>query len=329
MTLTGHVRTVGNLLVRGVRTVEPPPSVFWKTSLEDPVAGTVPLSGRLAVPTDADTLLILVHGLGGSSERGYMCEMAQTAWSLGVASLRLNLRGADRKGSDFYHGGLTDDLHAAIADEDLAGFEHVVCLGFSLGGHMVLRFGTEARDARVRAVAGICAPLDLGAGAWAIDGAALGVYRFYLLRGLKAMYRGLVASGGIRPDESQTRCALAARTLRDWDAATVVPRFGFRDVDDYYERASVGPRIHELRVPGLLLAVPGDPMVPAAAIRAFADPARPTHLTLRWTESGGHLALPRRVDLGMAGSTRWRVQVLRWLLAAANSPGDRLARGER
>src|SRR5688572_33453680 len=37
-----------------------------------------------------------------------------------------------------------------------------------------------------------------------------------------------------------------ARTLRELDRLTVVPRFGFADPEDYYRRASVGPLLADL-----------------------------------------------------------------------------------
>ena len=285
-------------------------------SLEDSISGTVRLSGRLSgCPPGIDatrTLLVLVHGLGGSSESGYMLQMAGAASSLGMGCLRLNLRGADHEGRDFYHGGLTDDLHAAVSNPPLSGFERIVCLGFSLGGHVVLRFGTEVEEPRVAALAGVCSPLDLGVGARAIDRAALGIYRFYLLRGLRTMHRRLSGLGRL-PGDPET--AQRARTLRQWDSATVVPRFGFRDVDDYYRRASVGSEIRNLRRPALMLLTEDDPMVPAAAIRGLVEPETPSELTIRWFRRGGHLALPREIDLGIDGPKDWRTQALLWLLA--------------
>ena len=86
---------------------------------------------------------------------------AGEALAAGMSCLRLNLRGADLEGEDFYHAGLTADLHAALADPALERYERVHLLGYSLGGHVVLRWATESGDARVRSVAAICPPLDL------------------------------------------------------------------------------------------------------------------------------------------------------------------------
>ena len=60
------------------------------------------------------TIVIIVHGLGGSATSYYARKAAVAAAEAGLDSLRLNLRGADRGGGDYYHAGLIEDLAAAI-----------------------------------------------------------------------------------------------------------------------------------------------------------------------------------------------------------------------
>jgi predicted alpha/beta-fold hydrolase len=107
---------------------------------------------------------------------------------------------------------------------------------------------------------------------------------------------------------------LRVRTLREWDRLTVVPRFGFADPEDYYGRASVGPRLGALRVPALLVASPVDPMVPASSIAAAARGV--SSLDLRWVERGGHVGFTPRLDLGLAGPPGLAGQLAAWLLGA-------------
>ncbi|HYH45236.1 MAG TPA: hypothetical protein VEG34_06075, partial [Thermoanaerobaculia bacterium] len=90
--------------------------------------------------------------------------------------------------------------------------------------------------------------------------------------------------------------AAGLRTLREWDDRVVAPRHGFAGAADYYQRASVGPRLGELRLPALVLAAQGDPMIPAATLRPILDRPHPG-LAVRWLDRGGHVAFPRRVAL--------------------------------
>lgn len=105
---------------------------------------------------------------------------------------------------------------------------------------------------------------------------------------------------------------LRARTLRDWDRMTVVPRFGFRDPDDYYDSMSVGPRLGELRVPALLIASRHDPMIPARRIPALRADC-PAMLQIHHVSQGGHVFFPRTLDLGLGAPTGVVAQALAWL----------------
>jgi predicted alpha/beta-fold hydrolase len=227
-----------------------------------------------------------------------MAEAARDAWSLGLASLRLNLRGADGEGGDFYHGGLTADLAAAV--RDLAGrFERVFALGFSLGGHVTMRYATEVDEPSFTGCAAVCSPLDLAVGVDAIDRPSMAVYRRYVLRNLKA---GFSPTALERSPVSPARLQ-GVEKLREWDSLTVVPRFGFRDTDDYYARASVGPLLSGLRRPALLVAAKHDPMIPPSAIRPHLEGGIESSLIVRWLGRGGHVALPASADLQLDGSS--------------------------
>ena len=88
MTISGHLWTVSALVGRALSATAPPPSQRWSTEVEDPTKGTVRLSGQLARPPEAGTAVVLVHGLGGSSESGYMTRAAATAHAIGLAPAR-------------------------------------------------------------------------------------------------------------------------------------------------------------------------------------------------------------------------------------------------
>ncbi len=304
----GHLRTIGAHLRRRIRPAEPPAAADWSTLVADPQLGSVRLTGRLST-TGRDRLLVAVHGLGGSAESHYLWELAATAVEAGWAVLRLNLRGADRSGEDFYHGGLTADLHAALADDALAAFSDISLVGYSLGGHAALRWATEAGDPRVRAVGAVCPPLDLAAGQRAIDRPGAVLYRGYILRHLREIYREVASRRAVPLPVSKVG---RIRSLWEWDDRIVAPRYGFEGAAEYYARASVAPRLDRLRLPALIAATSDDPMVPASTLRTvLAD--RAAGLEVRWIESGGHVAFPRDLDMGFGGRPGLGHQMLAWL----------------
>jgi uncharacterized protein len=239
----------------------------------------------------------------------YVSSVVPAAAALGLACLRLNLRGADGSGEDFYHAALTADLHAALASPPLAGFTDIYVLGYSLGGHLTLCFAAEPRDTRVRAVAAVCSPIDLARSAWAIDQPGRAPYRHYVLRKLKDCYSRVAQR---RPLPTPVESVLAVRSIRQWDACAVVPRYGFASTDDYYAHASVAPRLRDLGVPALLVNTEHDPMIPAATVRPALVGAAP-RLDVRWLRAGGHVGFPYDVDLGEKAPRGLEPQILHWL----------------
>jgi len=309
--VAGHLWTIVPHLRRGVRGGRAG-GRGWATEVEDPRVGRVRLSGLLFEPPGARALLVVVHGLGGSAASAYVLRAARAASSAGVAALCLSLRGADGSGEDVYNAALFDDLRAAVASPEVARYDEVFALGFSLGGHLVLCFATERPDPRVRAAAAVCAPLDLGACRKEIDRPSRGIYRRYLLARLRRLAASVDRRGRLASPLEELR---RVRTIREWDRKVVVPRFGFADPEDYYTRSSVGPKLARLAVPALLVAAQHDPMVPAATLRPFLREA--PRLDVRWVGRGGHLGFPSRLDLGERGPRGIDGQVVAWLLRHA------------
>ena len=305
--LHGHLWTVGPHARSLVRPPRAPDATRWRGEVEDPARGAIALSGLLTPGSDPTVVVVLVHGLGGLPEADYMRRAAAAVHRAGASSLRLALRGADRSGRDYYHAGLTADLHAALASPALAACERIFVVGFSLGGHMALRAATEpALDGRVVAVCAVCPPLDLAACQRHIDRARLDLYRRHVLRGLKDIYAGVARLGPVPTPVARAR---RIRTLLEWDEEIVAPRHGFGGAADYYDKMAVGPRLGALRRPALVVATEHDPMVPTVSSRPFLGAP---HVTARVSPRGGHVGFPRDVDLGLGAARGLMRQVLDW-----------------
>jgi predicted alpha/beta-fold hydrolase len=313
MSFQGHLWTIRPFLQNQLRPRKPPPSEPWSTEVEDPTVGPIRLQGRLSPPGPSGrACLVIVHGLGGSADSAYVIDAALAAEAQGLACLRLNLRGADGDNVDFYNAGLTADVHAALKSPALAAFEAIYLLGYSLGGHIVLRAATEteALDPRVRAVAAICPPLDLDRGCAALDQPRSWVYRRHILAGLKDMYAAVAARRRQRVPVAEAR---RITRLREWDDRIVAPRFGHASAEAYYAAATVVPRLAQLGVPSLLAAAAADPMVPADTLRP-ALVAPPALLDVRWIDEGGHVGFPGALALGFPAPLGLEPQAIQWLL---------------
>ncbi len=290
--LGGHLWTIAPDLLDRVWPARAPTDAPWSIAVQDARFGPVRIGGRIRIADDEDTLLVIVHGLGGSSESPYVRRAAIAAAARGWSYLRIDLRGADGAGEDFYHAAMTEDLQAALREPALTRHRRVLVLGYSLGGHLALRLALTPGAARLRAVAAVCAPLDLAASAAWIDQPRSWLYRTHVLRALVRSYRKVAAR---RELPTPVAAVARARTIREWDRLAVVPRHGFASVDDYYARASVGPRLAELAVPSAWLGARHDPMVPeSTVVPALAGAGEALHV--RWIERGGHVGFPDSVE---------------------------------
>ncbi len=296
--LHGHLWTIAPDLWSRMRPPPVPAERSWTLVVDDAARNwNVRIGGRVR-HAESDTLVVVVHGLGGSSDSPYVRRAVAAVAAAGWASLRIDLRGADGLGEDLYHAALYEDLAAAIAEPALAGYRNVLALGYSLGGHLALRWAL-AGEPRLRAVAAVCAPLDLARSSAAIDSRGSWLYREHVLRGLKRMYRTVAAR---RPLSRSVADVQAVRTIRDWDQLVVVPRHGFADVDDYYARASVAPQLGAMRIPALWIGARADPMVPAGVVTpALASASAAVRVT--WCERGGHVGFPADAASGVTVET--------------------------
>ncbi|HMI86458.1 MAG TPA: alpha/beta fold hydrolase [Polyangiaceae bacterium] len=309
--LHGHIATLAPF-VRHVLAPAKTPSQPWNATLHDPDVGPVQLTGLWREYPGARSLLLVVHGLGGSATSHYTIPAAVAANAAKMSCLRLNLRGADLSGTDFYHAGLTADLRAALAALP-PRYEHIYVLGYSMGGHVALRYAAESPEARVRAIASVCAPLDLERSATDFDRRTRAFYRYHVLSGLKRIYARVAKRRRVAFPIDE---ALRIGKIRSWDRHVVAPRFGFASAEDYYARASAIFALPSIARPTLVVAAKADPMVPEPTLRAAVSQCSAS-VDWRWVERGGHVGFPPDLDLGMRGERGLERQILEWFARAA------------
>ncbi|MFN3198762.1 MAG: YheT family hydrolase [Bradymonadia bacterium] len=282
-----HVWTLAPVLRHMVRPISVPRGERWSLTVQPEGRGPVRLSGLLHRQADASDLVILIHGLGGGVGSAYMLSGLLQLLDAGYSVLRINLRGADLKGGDFYHAGLTEDVHAIV--ESLQSDERIWIMGYSLGGHLALKAATEDLDPRVLGVVGICPPIDLERTQQHLDTVSWPIYRRYMLDALKKMYGAIARRDPVPTPASRMR---SVQTILEWDTLTVAPRFGFDSAHDYYVKSSVAHRVEQLDRRALVIAAEHDPFIPAGPLREIIDGGGHPLLTLSWSPWGGHVGYP-------------------------------------
>lgn len=252
------------------------------------------------VPAKAETfrpraLLILFHGLEGSSRSHYAEAFAHWAEVQGLAFAVPHFRGCSgeiNRAPRAYHSGdhvEIDWILSKFADHAARPRgAPLFAVGVSLGGNALMRWAGEsgaAAASRVDALAAICAPLDLAAG-----GAALGrglnrrIYTPMFLRTLKPKAMAKLAQF---PGLFDPQLLQAARDLYDFDNVFTAPLHGFRDTPDYWARASAKSGLRHVRVPSLVVNPLNDPFIPAASLPGHAEVS--PQVTLWQPRHGGHV----------------------------------------
>ena len=249
---------------------------------------------RLDGPSADAPVVVVCHGLEGSSRAGYVRGLMRELMRHRLGAVAINFRGCSgelNRLPRFYHSGETGDL-AFVVDKLLAERpgRALGLAGFSLGGNVVAKFMGERGDAlppEVRAGAVVSVPFDLSQCCDALDGPGVmaWVYRERFLRRLRAK----VAAKARRVAGLDPAGAFAARNLRDFDDRVTAPLHGFAGAADYYERSSSAQFLPAVRRPLFILAAADDPFIPAAAIPRAQAKANP-RLMLEEFEAGGHVA---------------------------------------
>ena len=255
---------------------------------------------RLDGPPGAPILVVL-HGLEGSSFSVYVQGLLRRARARGWRGAAMNFRSCARdplrpsrtipnRGPRLYHSGETSDLGHVVAT--LTAREPGVPLlaaGVSLGGNVLLKWlGENPRQTAVCGAAAISTPYDLAAGARYLERGIGRVYAASLLASLRA--KALDAArrfpeAAARIDVARTR---RSRTFREFDDAATAPLHGFAGVDDYYARASSSGYLGAIAVPTLAVSALDDPFLPADAVARAQRSASPA-VRFAVTERGGHV----------------------------------------
>lgn len=297
----GHAQTIYPLLIKPV--ARPYRRERWETPDKD----FIDLDWNDAtgpVPTNDQTpLVVLFHGLEGSSNSHYaralMNALAAVGWSGAVVHFR-GCSGEPNRLPRAYHSGDSEEI-----DWILRRFRHqypnraLYAAGVSLGGNALLKWLGERESSAasvIDAAAAISAPLDLTACGHHLGRGFNRVYAEHFLRSLKP---ASVAKLKRFPGLFDQRRLDLARSLYEFDDVVTAPLHGFAGVDDYWRRASSKPWLPAIRVPTLVLNALNDPFLPSHALPRMNQVS--SAVKLENPREGGHVgfvtgSIPGKLD---------------------------------
>jgi predicted alpha/beta-fold hydrolase len=266
-------------------------------------------------------VLVIVHGLEGSSDSNYVRGIAEKAFPRGFHVVRLNQRncgGTEALTPTLYNSGMSGDCRRVL--EELSGgdgFERIFFAGYSMGGNLITKMAGEfgaAFPPALRGVCVVCPALDLAACADALDRTENYFYQRHFVTNLMARY---ARKQQLFPRRYKLNGLGPVRTVREFDDLITAPHFGYRDAQDYYDHVGAKRVSAEVRVPLLMITAQDDPFVPFASFLAAKISENPA-IRFVAPERGGHCGFISR----HAGAERfWAEQRIVEFCEAHKLPG--------
>ncbi|MEC8256152.1 MAG: alpha/beta fold hydrolase, partial [SAR324 cluster bacterium] len=234
-----HSQTLWNARVRRVPSVN-----LLEETLELPDQDFLEwfwLRDTYDAPAEVPTILIL-HGLEGCARSNYVQDLMRQLGSLGWRAVVMQYRNCGEKPNRLaqsYHAMRWQELDWTV--ENLRGrFPEapIGVVGFSIGGSILLNWLGQNEIKNIAAACAISVPYKLAPCADRLNQGFSKIYQTYLMERLK---RSAVRKWDLLKDAlglSDLSQINKLNTLWEFDDLLTAPLHGFKNVHDYYEKAS-------------------------------------------------------------------------------------------
>ena len=239
-------------------------------------------------------IILLCHGLEGSSKSHYMKAFARYFSERSWDVLALNYRSCSKEPNPspfFYVAGKGDEISTAL--ELTSEYQEVVLIGFSLGANKVLDYlGKEEKIPKnVKMGVAVSPPCDLKESSLLFSKGWNRMYEQYFLGRLKRkvlkkekIYPNLLRGMGISIEKIQK-----AKTLVEFDHLLTSKLAGCKDAYDYYEKNSSLFHLKKIHHPTLILTALDDPMM-SGRCYPREEVKNNAFLHLETPKYGGHIS---------------------------------------
>ncbi|GGF20961.1 YheT family hydrolase [Hymenobacter cavernae] len=304
----GHLQTIVPSVLRSVPEVR-----YQRERVETEDGDFLDLDWARQQGNSADMLAIVSHGLEGDASRPYVRGMVRALNKAGFDALAWNYRSCSGEMNRLlrtYHLGDTDDLdlvvrHALATDR----YQRVYLTGFSAGGNITLKYLGENPDRvppQVQRAAVFSVPTDLRSSSHQISRPE---NRIYLKRFLKSLRTKMRQKAELLPGQIDLADIDELRDFPQFDARYTAPMHGFSSAEEYYEKASSGRYLSQIRIPTLLVNAQNDPfLAPTCFPREVAAQSR--FVFLETPPEGGHVGFGEGTPDGAYYSERRAVEFL-------------------
>lgn len=237
-------------------------------------------------------LVLLLHGLEGSVSSSYIQGQMQQLLDSGFQVAVMHFRGCGgipNRLPRAYHSGDSDDPRwLAKKLQQLYPHTPLLAVGYSLGGNVLLKWLAEdGEQSPLLAGVAVSAPMDLHACSRRINTGLSRVYQRHLLQSLRKSLEKKGEDPHLKAALPDLRDRQLFADFRRFDNAFTAPLHGFRDVDDYYTRASSKPLLRDIRRPTLIIHAEDDPFICSSAIPSPRQVSDSVELAI--SRQGGHV----------------------------------------
>ena len=243
----GHINTIFTALLK-----KPPKSEFNRERIETPDGDFLDID---KINNHSEDLLVLCHGLEGSSKSRYVRSTSHLFASKGFDICAMNYRycsGEINRTPQLYHSGYTIDLNTVLNHVEKP-YKNIYIIGFSLGGNLVLKYaGKRGRkiNQKIKAICAISAPLHL-------HSSSLEIMKFenyvYTKKFLITLIKKLKLKKKQFPNHFDLSTLSKVRNVYDFDEYFTGPLNGFADAKDYYAQCSSLQFLENISVPALII----------------------------------------------------------------------------
>lgn len=211
----------------------------------------------------SQTLVVLIHGLEGSSESKYIASNTNHLNTEGLDTVCFNLRGCSGEDNlllSTYHSGKTEDVDFVI-NYLLQNYQYknIIIVGFSLGGNLTLKYLGEKSEKisdKIKGGIAVSVPIDIGSAEIEMDKLK---NKLYMEMFFKTMKNKILEKAFKFPEYKLDQDKLFKATkFRHLEHLYTVPVFGFKSPEDYWEKASSKPYLKDIKKPTLLINAKDD-----------------------------------------------------------------------
>ena len=252
--------------------------------------------------TGSSNLIIIIHGLEGSSSSKYVTAMSHISNEKGYDVAAVNLRGCSGEANRnlySYHSGKTNDLAEILSFLDQSeNYDSYSIVGYSLGGNLLLKYlGEERSDysSKLKAGIGVSVPCDLKGSSESIAKFWNMVYMQRFLISLKK--KTLIKIEQFPETDLNKEAILNSKNFLDFDNYFTAPVNGFIDAEDYWKRNSCKQFLRGIKIPSLLITSVDDPFLSASCI-PIEEARANKFFHLEATNYGGHVGYNSNFENG-------------------------------